>query len=366
MSRLEKFITENININGVSFKERDVEDFLELWGDVEKDCKSFLKELKKNNPTQALLLRGEQQRGKFVTTTPRTDRRPRNTPYEWHVAFDEYFNDEFGWNARSEGLFCTGRYDTASGYGDSVYIIFPIGRYKYVWSDSISDLYTRIEDGGYEYMEPDDNLMSQWQDEYDNEYIEGGGEGDWYYGGVSYGLSSDDKEYAIEYIIDNFTSDIQDEKNNLEDILGRDDEDEMEEYGSSKSGTGKEYIEDRIYDITQDIEDMRNNIENEIEWEPSMDFDEYMEERKENMENERISDSMYYDAAEKICKGYYNSNVKLIDALVQRSGPEIMVKCKKYYAIRNDYKELVLHALLKGTIDPRQMSFDFGSKRGRK
>ncbi|KFZ25794.1 MAG: hypothetical protein KQ78_01999 [Candidatus Izimaplasma bacterium HR2] len=363
MSRLEKFIIENINVNGVSFKERDVEDFLEFWVDIEKNCKPFLKELKKNNPTQALLLRGEQQRGKFITTTPRTDRRPKDTPYEWHVTFDEYFNNEFGWNARSEGLFCTGRYDTASGYGDSVYIIFPIGRYKYIWSENISDLYTKIEDGGYEYMGPDDELMDQWQNEYDDEYIEGGGNGGWYYDGVDYGLNYDDQEDAIKSILDVITNDIQYEKNDLEDILDRNDKDEMEEYGSSKSGTGKEYIEDRISEIDSDIDDTRNNITNKIEWEPDINFDQYMEERKENIENENISDYMYYNAVERICEGEYYSNVKLIDALVQKNGPEIMVKCKKYYAIRNDYKELILHALLKGAIDPRQMSFDFGSKR---
>lgn len=73
----------------------------------------------------------------------RKDRRPVDTEMEDHKKWDAAFKEKFGWNARSNALFCTGNKSKAIMYGD-VYMIFPIKRYMYIWSPKIGDLFRFI------------------------------------------------------------------------------------------------------------------------------------------------------------------------------------------------------------------------------
>jgi hypothetical protein len=41
---------------------------------------------------------------------------------------------------RSNSIFCTTNYGTASAYGDVVFVIFPINGFSYTWSPQIRDL----------------------------------------------------------------------------------------------------------------------------------------------------------------------------------------------------------------------------------
>lgn len=78
---------------------------------------------------------------------PRTDRRPRDTNIDLHMAIDEGLNDRFGWKPRSEGVFVTGDIKRANKYGFE-HVIFPVNGYKYIWSPKVDDLYvalTRID-----------------------------------------------------------------------------------------------------------------------------------------------------------------------------------------------------------------------------
>ena len=53
---------------------------------------------------------------------------------------DKVFKNKFGWKARSEGVFSVGDKSSTFLYGRPFYF-FPIGRYKYLWSTHIGDLF---------------------------------------------------------------------------------------------------------------------------------------------------------------------------------------------------------------------------------
>lgn len=104
-----------------------------------KDCKPFLKEMKGGE----LLWRGSKKTicdiEKFI---PRKDRKPLDTPMEIHKFLDELFLKYHGWRARSEGVFADIMERTFL-YGNS-YLFFPIGNYKYLWSESVTDLTSEL------------------------------------------------------------------------------------------------------------------------------------------------------------------------------------------------------------------------------
>lgn len=72
----------------------------------------------------------------------RQDREPADTPTKLHHLLDNWFDKNFGFQARSKALFCNGSAEVAAvrSYG-KVYLIFPIGTFKYVWSPNVTDLY---------------------------------------------------------------------------------------------------------------------------------------------------------------------------------------------------------------------------------
>ena len=76
----------------------------------------------------------------------RKDRKPMNTPEVISTAVDDWFDAKFGIRARSQAIFCFGEgaKNTASLYGQTRAIIFPIGKIRYIWSDKVTDLYDEI------------------------------------------------------------------------------------------------------------------------------------------------------------------------------------------------------------------------------
>lgn len=102
---------------------------------IKRDCKPWLGKAKE------LVYRGMQKKvdAPFKQEV-RADRQPRNTDGELHKAMDDWFNDNFGFRARSAAVFVTGDFDDAKSYGQA-YAIFPIGDFKFVWSPNVGDLY---------------------------------------------------------------------------------------------------------------------------------------------------------------------------------------------------------------------------------
>jgi len=121
---------------------------------IARDCKPYLKEntivktsvgyIFKSNGT---LYRG--CKGKvdvFKKITPRSNRIPVDITVDIHKRLDVLFKEKFGWKVRSEGVFTTGSKFVAGCYGgdDGGYIVFPIGKYKFVWSPKVYDMWDTL------------------------------------------------------------------------------------------------------------------------------------------------------------------------------------------------------------------------------
>jgi len=96
-----------------------------------------------------------------------SERKPLSTDSYTHKTIDDYFLKEFGWRARSQGVFATPE-EFVSVYGEP-YVFFPVGEYEYLWSKQIYDLFSsgyNINDlliGDYVYQT--DNLKDNEQNE---------------------------------------------------------------------------------------------------------------------------------------------------------------------------------------------------------
>ena len=135
MTKFKNYITDGIRYNA----QNDIDYMINL---LRKDCKPFIKELKKN---KILLFSGRDELENFLKRTVRQDRKPRDTPLEIHDFIDNWFYKKFGIKARSNTIFCSTIELTTAEYGES-YIVFPIGNYTTISSDAITDLYIEIMD----------------------------------------------------------------------------------------------------------------------------------------------------------------------------------------------------------------------------
>jgi len=106
---------------------------------LEKDCQKFIKE------TGGFLFRATDRRlGDVIKKMKqREDRRPLNTKKYIHALADTAFQKSFGWKARTDALFTSTHPSQTRGYGSNMYLVFPIGNYKYIWSDEISDFFIK-------------------------------------------------------------------------------------------------------------------------------------------------------------------------------------------------------------------------------
>jgi len=150
--RLKQYIINETDLNNIS----DV-DMINI---LINDCKPFLKDLLKYLKNDKLfLLSGRQNNVNFFKGKVRTNRKPKDTPVEYHNYIDKLFNNKFGWKARSNVIFCTSVLSAAEEYGYVVYMIFPIGKYKYLWNPKIDDLYNDVFEEEYILPEDADDIM---------------------------------------------------------------------------------------------------------------------------------------------------------------------------------------------------------------
>ena len=114
---------------------------------IYSSCQPFLKESKiPKNPEQMCYSGRKNKTEKFFIGRIRKDRLPRDSNQSLHNKYDGLFQEKFGWKARSEALFCSGSMSKAAAYGEP-YMIFPVGKYKYIWSPRVADIFTWIELG---------------------------------------------------------------------------------------------------------------------------------------------------------------------------------------------------------------------------
>ena len=103
-------------------------------------CKPYLTQI--NNDIKAYpLFRGLDTFQDLVVTLPgyRNDRYPKDTPIHLHDAINRVFKTRFGVPFRN-GTFATGNLHEADTYGP-LYVVIPIGEFKFIWSTQIVDLY---------------------------------------------------------------------------------------------------------------------------------------------------------------------------------------------------------------------------------
>ncbi|MFW6129856.1 MAG: hypothetical protein ACOC56_01655 [Atribacterota bacterium] len=140
--RLKKFLNEdgNIKLLGDDKEKRS----LEIIDIIRRNCAPFLKKV---GELDNFLYRGSDriQVMDIAKTYARYNRSPKDMPHELHHILDDEFKKKFGWSARSEGVFAVPSCDTARLYGTE-YIFFPIGKFKYLWSKKIQDLFSYIAD----------------------------------------------------------------------------------------------------------------------------------------------------------------------------------------------------------------------------
>ena len=105
---------------------------------IEKDCNPWLKE-SKGIP----VYRGAKNKPYAYRGTVLTDRKPRDTDIQIQKTFDNVIQKKYGFKPRSSGLFVTGGLFQCQRYG-RVYEIFPIGKFKFLWSATIRDFYAEV------------------------------------------------------------------------------------------------------------------------------------------------------------------------------------------------------------------------------
>lgn len=324
--QLKDYIKENIVLGGTSYNEREVKEFQTWWERIEKDCKPWLNEIRHGNSGGQLVYRGiKTAKGDFELRDVRKDRYPKDTSIEWHNALDDAFKSHFGWKARSEGLFVSHN-KTADSYGD-VYIVFPVGKYRYLWSESYDDLYSYVSD--YEFS-PSDDTVREWERDWENEYGEGNS-GSWWYDGNDTGDS--DIDDAIDSVIQDIVEKLRDEIGELD---PEEDEDEIQNY------------QDQI----EDAESKANRIviKRDMEWEPEVSLDDYMNDIRDGW---FPSEEELYEEADSIIRsGRYRTD-SLLQGISKRH--EVMVDCDKYYVISEEYKGIVNEAVFDPSFDPDQL-----------
>ena len=308
--RLERFITEERH-TPIDFQGLDDDDKVSKMASILfKECKPYLKDLRKSG---RVMYRGAYG-GAMTKIIPRKNRTPKDMDQHLSDQLDDAFYSHVGWRPRSEGVFTSGDNEQAKGYGDGLYTVWPAGDYKFVYNENVFDLYTHMDS-----VDDIDNIDTTWmEDEWQNQYGEGQ-EGSWYYEGRDTEESDNTEAMSVA------ANWIRDEQ-----------EFETEE-------------EEEDFDPYEEMD--------ELDWEPDISLDDYLEDAVEN-ERERLLDSR-----DEVVYDYSDDNiVRAID-----TGYEIMVGCKSYYLIDDDFTN-ELNVLLKiGKIKPvhKQLKFQFAYKKRR-
>ena len=154
-------------VGSEEFRQQEIK---KLAVDVWTNCQPFLKQIKYNPSTEdnVKLYRGQEGgtgvwkgSGYDVLHKVRSDRKPRDTSPKLHRIVNAWMLQKFGWYVRSEGLFTCGSPGVSKNYG-STCVIYPIGRFQYVWSEKIEDMTESLgRTTGYSTEFYDDEKLNQ-------------------------------------------------------------------------------------------------------------------------------------------------------------------------------------------------------------
>ena len=124
-------------------------DLPEIFDIIRKNCMPAINDMRKN---RVLFWRGLMSeanmpsRKNYLVKTVRQDRKPKDMPVEIQEMLDDKFEKKFGWKPRSTGAFASISY---KGAHFPKYLFFPFGKYTYVYSKTVKDLYLDLRDEFY-------------------------------------------------------------------------------------------------------------------------------------------------------------------------------------------------------------------------
>ncbi len=195
--RLHNYINEEKDYKSISYK-------------ILSDCKQYFDLVRKENVDNIFLYRGTYKNVKsYKKIKTRKNRIPTDMCKNLQFLLDNYFKKYFGIKARSETVFCSPSEKSISKYGN-IYIIIPIGKFDYIWSKNIIDLYSYLTSSyslEYDTICYDESMVKgKW-----NESFGKNQNGTWFYDGKNTGKKYQyDVQKAVEDDGENF------DKNKLE------------------------------------------------------------------------------------------------------------------------------------------------------
>ena len=131
--------------------------------DIKKYCGPWIKESKGLPGYRAA--RQIQTKGWVSKKPVRTNRKSLTMKNTDHRFLDKLFKKYYGWAARSNVLFTQGSPTTHYFYGPFKYAVFPIGSFKYLWTENFGDLAPVIDglryDIDHNFELPEDELESR-------------------------------------------------------------------------------------------------------------------------------------------------------------------------------------------------------------
>lgn len=123
---------------------------------LKRDCLDFLYFLKdcytnNNIAKDYFFYRGlkNNKTEPIIKKKSRKDRKPKDTNDLISKEIDELFYDQYKIRPRSSGIFTIPNSYSASLYGSifgGIFSFFPIGKYDYIWSEFIKDLFDHLKD----------------------------------------------------------------------------------------------------------------------------------------------------------------------------------------------------------------------------
>jgi hypothetical protein len=112
-----------------------------------------------------LLFRFTNKGSNFFKGSTHKKREIADSPQYMSDAADDFFKKKFKWKARTENvLFCWGK-RAEKNIKTNNHFIFPIGKFKYIWSPKVNDMFTifslfdRTDDDDYRYENEDPSIV---------------------------------------------------------------------------------------------------------------------------------------------------------------------------------------------------------------
>lgn len=145
MTRLKSYIREETaDRDKINWDEQGYYDDV-IKKQILQECKPFLKE-----SGYTAFCRREKPKGGGsvypVRKKIRTDRKPLSTRKKLAEIVDSLFYKYHGIKARTGSIFGQASPNITPLYGPEIYLLFPIGNFRYVWSPHIRDMYMKIMD----------------------------------------------------------------------------------------------------------------------------------------------------------------------------------------------------------------------------